>query len=71
MWGRIHLIPMLQAEEDRDLVRRNWADIEREKKLLGTETKVYHSNRYGQCYNGLQMSYLIFFYWTKIRFEFG
>ena len=48
MWGRIHLIPMLQAEEDRDLVRRHWADIEREKMLLGTETKVYHSNRYAQ-----------------------
>lgn len=39
---------MLQAEEDRDLVRRHWADIEREKMLLGTETKVYHSNRYEQ-----------------------
>ncbi|KAI9841118.1 MAG: hypothetical protein M1838_003705 [Thelocarpon superellum] len=46
MWGRIHLIPLLQAEEDRDLVRRHWADKEREKEFLGTETPVYHSNRF-------------------------
>ena len=45
MWARIHLIPLLQAEEDRDLVRRYWADKAREKELLGTETKVYHSER--------------------------
>lgn len=37
---------MLQAEEDRDQVRRYWADKAREKELLGTETKVYHGNRY-------------------------
>ena len=46
MWSRIHLIPMLQAEEDRDLMRRLWADKQREKELLGTETKVYNSDRY-------------------------
>lgn len=46
MWSRIHLIPLLQAEEDRDQVRRHWADKQREKELLGTETKVYHSDRY-------------------------
>lgn len=45
MWGRIHLIPLLQAEEDRDLVRRTWADKARERELLGKETKVYHSDR--------------------------
>lgn len=45
MWSRIHLIPMLQAEEDRDLVRRTWADKARERELLGGETKVYHSDR--------------------------
>ncbi len=45
MWSRIHLIPLLQAEEDRDLVRRHWADKEREKEFLGSETKVYHSDR--------------------------
>ena len=45
MWSRIHLIPMLQAEEDRDLVRRQWADKAREKELMGGEAKVYHSDR--------------------------
>lgn len=46
MWSRIHLIPLLQAEEDRDQVRRHWADKQREKELLGTDMKVYHSDRY-------------------------
>jgi NADH dehydrogenase (ubiquinone) 1 alpha subcomplex subunit 13 len=45
MWSRIHLIPVLQAEEDRDLVRRYYADRAREKELLGSETKVYNSDR--------------------------
>lgn len=45
MWSRIHLIPLLQAEEDRDLVRRHLADQAREKELLGANTKVYHSDR--------------------------
>jgi len=44
---RIHLIPLLQAEEDRDQVRRYWADKAREKELMGAETKVYHSDRCG------------------------
>ena len=46
MWSRIHLIPVLQAEEDRDLVRRHLADKAREKELLGAETKVYNNDRY-------------------------
>jgi len=46
MWGRIHLIPLLQAEEDRDQVRRYLADQAREKELLGENAKVYHSDRY-------------------------
>ncbi|KAL1602777.1 hypothetical protein SLS60_006198 [Paraconiothyrium brasiliense] len=46
MWARIYLIPALQAEEDRDQVRRYLADKAREKELLGTETKVYHSDRH-------------------------
>lgn len=46
MWARIHLIPLLQAEEDRDQVRRYLADKAREKELLGSETRVYHSDRY-------------------------
>lgn len=45
MWSRIHLIPLLQAEEDRDQIRRHWADKAREKELLGSETRVYHSDR--------------------------
>lgn len=46
MWSRIHLIPLLQAEEDRDQVRRYYADKAREKALMGSETKVYNSGRY-------------------------
>ncbi|KXJ89273.1 GRIM-19 protein [Microdochium bolleyi] len=46
MWSRIHLIPMLQAEEDRDLVRRHLADQAREKELMGENMKVYNSDRY-------------------------
>ena len=46
MWSRIHLIPVLQAEEDRDLVRRHWAQQAREKELMGAETKVYNNDRY-------------------------
>ncbi|ORY58901.1 GRIM-19 protein [Pseudomassariella vexata] len=46
MWSRIHLIPLLQAEEDRDLVRRHLADQAREKELLGENFKVYNSDRY-------------------------
>jgi hypothetical protein len=45
MWARIHLIPALQAEEDRDQVRRYLADRAREKELLGSETRVYNSDR--------------------------
>jgi NADH dehydrogenase (ubiquinone) 1 alpha subcomplex subunit 13 len=37
---------MLQAEEDRDLVRRHLADQKREKELLGENLKVYNSDRY-------------------------
>jgi hypothetical protein len=46
MWARINLIPLLQAEEDRDQVRRYWADQKREKELLGENTKVYNNERY-------------------------
>ena len=45
MWSRIHLTPLLQAEEDRDQVRRYYANKEREKDLLGGETRIYHSDR--------------------------
>ena len=46
IWSRIHLIPVLQAEEDRDQVRRHLADQKREKELLGDNIKVYNSDRY-------------------------
>ena len=39
-------MPMLQAEEDRDMVRRYLADQAREKELLGQTTSPYHSDRY-------------------------
>ena len=57
MWARINLIPLLQAEEDRDQVRRYMADQKREKDLLGENTKVYNNNRYAYpcawlCANG-------------------
>jgi len=45
MWSRIYLIPLLQAEEDRDLVRKTLASRAMEKELLGAETKVYNSDR--------------------------
>ena len=37
---------MLTAEEDRDLVRRHFADLDREQKLLGSQTSAYNSDRY-------------------------
>ncbi|KAE8348512.1 GRIM-19 [Aspergillus coremiiformis] len=46
IWGRIHILPLLQAEADRDQVRRHLADKAREQELLGSEQKVYHSNRF-------------------------
>lgn len=45
MWARIHLIPLLQAEEDRDQVRRYIADMKREKELLGGNAQVYHGDK--------------------------
>ncbi|CAG8976927.1 hypothetical protein HYALB_00008838 [Hymenoscyphus albidus] len=46
MWSRIYITPLLTAEEDRDLVRRHYADLAREKELLGTQTSAYNSDRY-------------------------
>ena len=51
MWSRIHLIPLLTAEEDRDLVRRHYADQKMEKELLGRETSPYNSDRYVSIWN--------------------
>lgn len=54
MWSRIYLTPLLQAEEDRDQARRHFADLAREKELLGSTTSAYNSDRYvlGQCGTG-------------------
>ncbi|KAK5129889.1 hypothetical protein LTR08_002725 [Meristemomyces frigidus] len=46
MWSRIYLTPLLQAEEDRDLVRRTLAAGKMERELMGGETKVYNSDRF-------------------------
>lgn len=54
MWSRIFLIPLLQAEEDRDQVRRYWADKERERVLLGTDSKIYNSDRYVELTHGVE-----------------
>jgi NADH dehydrogenase (ubiquinone) 1 alpha subcomplex subunit 13 len=45
VWSRFHLLPLLQAEEDRDQVRRYLADQQREKDLMGENMKVYNSDR--------------------------
>ena len=34
VWARLHLIPLLEAENDRDLVRRQIAEAERERVLM-------------------------------------
>lgn len=51
-WSRIHLIPLLMAESDRDAYRRNEAQIAREKEIMkdvpGWEAgkSVYNTKRY-------------------------
>lgn len=51
MWIRIHLTPMLQAEADRDAVRRYLAAQDRERELMKDEKgwsfgSVYNSKRF-------------------------
>ncbi|GAA5841508.1 hypothetical protein JCM9279_000675 [Rhodotorula babjevae] len=51
-WARIHLVPALLAENDRDIYRREQAALVREKEIMkdvkGWEVgaKAYHSKRY-------------------------
>ncbi|CAG8622691.1 989_t:CDS:2 [Paraglomus brasilianum] len=51
-WSRIHLIPLLQAEMDRDLYRRTLATQAREQEVMSdvpgwkVGEKVYHTKRY-------------------------
>lgn len=49
------MIPLLTAEEDRDLVRRHLADQAREKELLGSETSPYNSDRYVELLSEMGM----------------
>jgi hypothetical protein len=46
MWARIYLTPLLQAEEDRDAVRRHFARQTMEKELLGKEFPAYNTDRW-------------------------
>ena len=52
VWSRIHLIPMLQAEADRDTYRREVAAKEREAEIMKdvkgwkVGESVYNSDRY-------------------------
>ncbi|CAH7675371.1 GRIM-19 [Phakopsora pachyrhizi] len=52
MWSRIHLVPLLMAESDRDAYRRNRANLEREKEIMrdvpGWEAgkSVYNTKKY-------------------------
>lgn len=46
MWSRIYLIPLLQAEEDRDAVRRHYAREKMEQELLGKTAPVYNKDVY-------------------------
>ena len=51
-WARINLVPLLQAEADRDMYRRYRASVEREKEIMkdvpGWEAgkSVYNSERF-------------------------
>lgn len=59
MWSRIHLIPALTAEEDRDLVRRHFADQKREKELLGASSSPYNSDKYASVLGAGEMLTLV------------
>jgi hypothetical protein len=55
MWSRIHLIPLLQAEEDRDVVRRHYAQQKMEEELLGKAAPVYYGDRYVKTLSSMHM----------------
>jgi len=57
MWSRIYLTPLLQAEEDRDQARRHFADLAREKELLGSTTSAYNSDRFVRPTYGITPGY--------------
>ncbi|KZO98129.1 GRIM-19 protein [Calocera viscosa TUFC12733] len=51
-WARIHLVPLLMAEGDRDMYRRTHAALEREKEIMKDVKgwqyggKVYNTDKY-------------------------
>ncbi|GAA5921607.1 hypothetical protein JCM21900_004410 [Sporobolomyces salmonicolor] len=51
-WSRIHLVPAMMAEADRDIYRREQAALVREKEIMKdvkgwkAGEKVYHTKRY-------------------------
>ncbi|KAG7571266.1 hypothetical protein FFLO_00778 [Filobasidium floriforme] len=53
-WSRIHLVPLILAEQDRDAYRRNTASLAREKEIMKdvpdweVGKKVYNTSRYTQ-----------------------
>jgi len=53
-WSRIHVVPLLLAEQDRDAYRRNVAAMAREREIMkdvkGWEVgkSAYHTSRYTQ-----------------------
>lgn len=70
MWARLYLTPLLQAEEDRDQVRRYYADKERANKLFGDDQKVYNSDRYViSAYPGHVHIYAEFSVCMRVRYE--
>ncbi|OCT47879.1 putative NADH dehydrogenase [Cladophialophora carrionii] len=71
MWARIHLTPVLQAEEDRDQVRRYYADLKREKELLGSQSGAYNSDRYVLHSPGISTfsALLLVCWWVGLQFE--
>lgn len=52
LWGRIYLVPLLQAEHDRDVVRRTRAQLEEEREIMkdvpgwDVNASVYTTKRY-------------------------
>lgn len=61
MWARIHLMPLLQAETDRDQVRRHYADKARAKELLGdNDIQVYYTDKYDQMNLRFEAKLMVF-----------
>jgi hypothetical protein len=70
MWSRLYLTPLLQAEEDRDQVRRYYADQARAKEL-GIEDKVYNSDRYDLTDLAAAKDFLFLFWICRLLTSLG